>query len=367
MNMKTIGIVSANYVSGDFGELTNKRTLASIPFGGRYRLIDFALSNMTNSGIKTVGVIAPYNSGSLIDHIGVGKPWSLDRKTGGLFVMPGSIFGVTLTGNRFLMRDIAANKSFLEMDDADYVVVTGSSDVCNIDYTPIIEAHAESGNPITIVTKKVDNAEDYRGFFVTKDGNGKVTEMVTHAERTADYFMDCFVIDRKFMIEFINWFGALDYMDVMDIVSQNLKTISVGSYEFKGYFGKISNLNDYFNVNMQLLDPKVMNEVFGSDRTIWTKVQDEAPAGFKPGSNVRNSLVAAGCEIEGTVENSIIFRSTKVAKGAVVKNSIILQHGDIKKSVKIDKAILDKYVTVNEGVQITGGEAPIVIGKSKSI
>ena len=365
--MKAIGLISANYVSGDFAEITDRRTLASIPFGGRYRLKDFALSNMSNSGIKTVGVIAQYNAGSLIDHIGVGKPWSLDRKTGGLFLMPGSMFGVTLTGNRFLMRDIVGNREFLERDDADYVVVTASSDVCNMDYRPIIEAHAASKNPITIVTKKVEDAEDYRGFFVIKDDKGKVTEMTTKSTGDAEYFIDCFVADRKFLIDFINWFENLDHLDVMDIISDNLDKVAVGTYEFYGYLGKVSKLADYYRVNMEMLEPRIMKELFGSKRTIYTKVQDEPPTEFKEGSRVSNSLIAAGCNIEGTVENSIIFRSTHVAKGAEIRNSIIMQHGDIGEDALIDKAILDKSVTVNEDVHVIGGKKPIVVGKNKTI
>ncbi|MBQ8151648.1 MAG: glucose-1-phosphate adenylyltransferase subunit GlgD [Firmicutes bacterium] len=366
--MKAIGIISANYVSGDFDTLTNKRTLASIPFGGRYRLIDFALSNMANSGITTVGVIAPYNSGSLIDHIGVGKPWSLDKKIGGLFVMPGSVFGVTMSGNRFLMRDLIANKAFLEKDDADYVVVTGSSDVYNMDYMPLVEAHHKSGRPITLVTKRVHDAEHYRGFFITKDDDGKVNGISTKSFGDADYFIDCFVVDRKFLLDFIGWFETLEYMDAIDILDIYLDRFEVGTYEFEGYYGKINSLVTYWRRNMDLLHKEVVNELFNGERTIYTKVQDEPPADFNAGSNVKNSLIAAGCNIKGTVENSIIFRSCNIAEGAVIKNSIILQHADIGKNVVLDRVIFDKYVTAKEGVEVRGGnETPIVIDKGSNL
>ena len=365
--MRTIGIISANYVSGDFGDLLKGRTLASLPYGGRYRLIDFALSNMTNSGINTVCLIAPYNAASLIDHIGVGKPWSLDRKTGGLFLVPGSLYGVTMSGDRFLMRDLVANKKFLQKDDADYVVVSGSSDVVNMDYNPIIKKHVASGNQITVVTKQVEDPEKYRGFFVKSDDNGKVVDLSRKPDSDANFFMDVFVISRQLLMDLIDWFGSLDHLDIMDVLAQNLGQFDIGTYEFYGYLGKVSNLADYYQVNQDLLDPRVMNELFGTNRVIYTKVQDEAPAQFKSGSKIKNSLVAAGCTIEGTVENSIVFRSTHVAKGAVVKNSIVMQHGTIEADVLIDKAILDKNVTVNEGVHVIGGNKPIVIGKDKEI
>lgn len=366
--MKVIGLISANYVSGDLESLTHKRTMASIPFGGRYRLIDFALSNMANAGITTVGIVAPYNSGSLIDHVGVGKPWSMDKKEGGMFVMPGSVFGVTMTGNRFLMRDIIANRAFLEKDTADYVVITGSSDVYNMDYVPLVEAHEKSGKPITLATKKVPDAENFRGFFITKDEKGSVSGITTKSFGEADYFMDCMVMDRKFLLDFIGWFETLEYMDLVDIVTMYLERFDVGTYEFHGYYGKISNLVSYWRVNMDLLRREVIDELFKGERTIYTKVQDEPPADFHAGSDVRNSLVAAGCKIRGTVENSIIFRSCNIEKGAVIKDSIILQHAVIGSDVVIDRAILDKDVTVHDGVKITGGtDAPIVIDKGRTL
>ena len=365
--MKTIGLISANYVSGDFGDLAKRRTLASIPFGGRYRLIDFALSNMTNSGIGTVGVIAPYNSGSLIDHVGVGKPWSLDKKTGGMFVMPGSVFGVANTGNRFLMRDFITNKEFLLKDNADYVIISGSSDVYCMDYRDLIKAHAESDKPITLVTKKVTEAENYLGFFV-KTSEGKVTEITTKSFGDADYFMDLFIVDRKFMIDFIEWFDTLEYMDVVDILCEYLEKFDIGTYSFDGYYGKVNNLVSYWKTNMDLLKPEVIKELFNPERTVYTKVQDEPPAEFFTQSNVKNSLVAAGCTIKGTVENSIIFRSCEIEEGAVIKNSIILQHGVIGKDVSLNRMILDKNVTIKDGVHVDGSaESPIVIGKNKKI
>lgn len=366
--MKTIGLISANYISGDFGELAQKRTLASMPFGGRYRLIDFALSNMYNAGITTVGVISPFNSGSLIDHIGEGEPWSLDKKNGGLFIMPGSVFGVTISGNRFLMRDIIANRNFLEKDKADFVIITGSSDVYNMAYNDLIKAHKNSGHSMTIVTHPVENAEDYRGFFVTKDESGRVSELMTKSRGDAEYFMDCLIVDRKFLIDFIDWFETLEYMDLMDIISMYIDRFSIGTYTFDGYYGKVSNLKDYMRVNKDMLNRNIVKELFQGDRSVYTKIQDVPPAVFNKSSNVKNSLIGAGSEISGTVENSIIFRSCKIEKGAVVKDSIIMQHGHISKDAVIEGVIMDKYVTVSEGVVIKGGEdKPLPIGKKKTL
>ncbi|MDD6310649.1 MAG: glucose-1-phosphate adenylyltransferase subunit GlgD [Firmicutes bacterium] len=365
--MKTIGLISANYISGEFGEITDRRTLASIPYGGRYRLIDFALSNMANAGISTVGVISPYNSGSLIDHIGKGKPWGFGSKVGGIFILPGSVYGVSISGNRFLLRDFIANRQYFERDDADYILISGSSDVYNMDYRPLIEHHHEIGSPITVVYRKMEESTGYRGFFVDTNETGFVTKMVTKSTGPCKYFMDCFVIDRKYLLDFIEWFAPLEYMDIMDIVSENLNSIEVNTFEFDGYLGKVSNINDYMRVSKDFLNKEVRKEIFNEDRNIYTKVQDEAPVHFTNTANVKNSIVSAGCIIEGQVENSIIFRSTHIGKGAEIKDSIIMQHGEIGEDVELANVICDKYVEITEGTKISGDRDPIIIGRDKKL
>lgn len=367
--MKTIGLISANYTGSGFGRLTENRTLASLPYGGRYRLIDFALSNMANSGITTVGIISPYDSGSLIDHIGIGNPWSLGRKSGGLFIMPGSAYGVQTGGSRFLLRDIIKNANFLTRDDADYVIVTGSSDVYNMDFVPMIKEHSSSNKPITIAYKKVPRGEDYKGYFVDIDEEGGVTEIREESLGWSNYFMDCFIIDREFFIDFLKWFAQLEYMDMFRVIKDNLGTIELGTYEFRGYLGKINNTTDLLRVNQDISDYDIRNEVFcNPERVIYTKTQDESPAFHHKQADVRNSTISAGCHIEGRVENSTIFRSVNVAKRAVVRNSVIMMHCNIGEGAVLDNVIADKYVTISDGVKIYGGDGePVIIGKNTKI
>ena len=367
--MKTIGLISANYGSSEFGALLENRTLASLPYGGRYRLIDFALSNMANAGITTVGVIAPVNSGSLIDHIGVGNPWSLARKSGGLFVMPGSVYGMQRSGSRFLMRDLLKSKLFFEKDDADYVIMSGSTDVCNMDFEPFIKAHAQSGKPVTMMYKKVPRGEEFHGYFLDIDEGGKVTGLNTEAFGWSNYFADCFIINRDYIIDFLKWYEALEYMDMVDIFRDNLGTMDIGTYEFRGYLGKIRNPWQFLKVNQGMTDYDIRNEVFcNTARPIYTKTQDEAPVFHFPEADVRNSVISTGCLIEGRVENSVIFRSCHIAKGAVVRNSVIMMHGTIGEGAVLDNVIADKYVTINPGVKIYGGEnEPVIIGKNLTI
>jgi glucose-1-phosphate adenylyltransferase len=367
--MKAIGLISANYSGSGFGDLTDNRTLASLPYGGRYRLIDFALSNMVNSGITTVGVICAYNSGSLIDHIGSGGPWSLSRKSGGMFLMPGSVYGVRAENGRFLLRDFITNKKFFERDDADYVIISGSSDVYNMDYKPLIEFHSQSGRPMTMVYKKLPKGEEVKGLFLHADEKGKVTQITNTSTGWSNYFIDTFIVDRKYILEFMDWFKAIDYMDMLHIIMDNIEKANIGMFEFKGYFGRINNSTEFLRVNQDFLDYDMRNEVFcDPERTIFTKAQDEAPTGFLETAEVRNSAIAAGCRIEGRVENSIIFRSCEIGKGAVVKNSIIMMHGIIGEGALLDNVICDKYVTINPGVKIYGGGgAPITIGKENNV
>mgnify|MGYP002625866602 CR=1 FL=1 len=367
--MKTIGLISANYNSHSFGDLLENRSLASLPYGGRYRLIDFALSNMVNSGITTVGIIAPYNSGSLIDHIGIGSPWSLGRKSGGLFLMPGSAYGLQAAGSRFLIRDLLKSRVFFEKDDADYVVMAGSTDVWNIDFQPLIKQHDQSGKPITMVYKKVPRGEDYNGLFLEIGDEGDVTGITVGCKGWANYFADCFIINREYMLEFLDWYGALEYMDMIEVIRANLDVISIDAFEFKGYLGKIKNPTDFLKVNQAMTDYDIRNEVFSNpERVIYTKTQDEAPVFHLPEADVRNSVISAGCVIEGRVENSIIFRSVNIGKGAVVRNSVIMMHGDVGEGALLDNVICDKYVCINEGVKIYGGDgAPVIIGKGKTV
>ena len=367
--MKTIGLISATYGGNGFGGLTKDRTLSSLPFCGRYRLIDFSLSNMVNSGIRTVGVITPYNSGSLIDHIGTGKPWALDRKNGGLFLMPGSVYGVESGESRFLMRDMIRNKRFLERDDADYVIVTSSSDVYNMSFEPLIKAHAESGRPVTAVYMKVPRGEKFKGYFFDMDMSGKVTAISSKASGWANYFMECFIINREFMMQFLEWFQALEYMDMFQIMKKNLDTVNMGTFEFRGYLGKVSNTQDYLKVSQEMCVHEIRNEVFNNrERMIYTKTQDEAPAFFTPTSDVRNSIISTGCLVEGTVENSIIFRNVNIGRGAVVRNSIIMMHVDIGEGAMLDNVIADKYVHVNDRVKIQGDEnEPVIIHKDMNV
>ena len=365
--MKTVGLITANYSNEAFTQLTHFRTLASLPFGGRYRLIDFALSNMVNSGINKVGIISPYNSGSLIDHIGAGKPWSLNKKHEGLFMMPGAVYGLHGTGGKFLFKDIIVNRAFFERSsNADYVIISSSTDVYNYDYSDLIAFHIASSNDATVMYKHVENAEEHWGYSISRNDEGLVESFDIGKNGSADFFMDCMIVNIEYMLKLIDSYSALEYMDIMEIF--NIDNNRIGTFRFDGYLGSINSIKDYLKVSKDLFDYDIRNEVFNKDRTIYTKVQDDAPVQYMKGSYVKNSIIATGCKIEGTVEESIVFRSINIKKDAKVTNSVLMLYSEIGEGAVLENVICDKYVKVSPGAKIIGTpDNPIVLSKGSTI
>lgn len=364
---RTIGLISANYSIPAFGDLTHKRSPASIPFGGRYRLIDFALSNMVNAHIKTVGLVTPYYYRSLIDHIGAGKPWGLDRKDGGLFILPGTVFGFKDENARFLFRDLIHNRSYLERGDGDYVLVSSSSLVCNIDYQPMIAQHELSGHPVTLLYKKTAPGEKFRGLYLTLSDNGQVTDLAP-ADEGEYLFLESFIIDRTFLLKLMRDYSALGHLDFMAVLEEILPSIRVDSYRFDSYVGLMQNAADYMRVSLDLLQSDVRRELFSRDRQISTKVQDTPPAFYVPGSEVHNAVMTAGSIVEGRVESSVIFRSCRIEKDAEVKNCVLFSGCVVKPGAQLEYVICDKRVTISSEACIKGTpEHPVVLARSETV
>lgn len=366
MGKFTLGIISANYTSDDLGPLTNDRTVATLPFGGRYRLLDFALSNFVNSNIRTVGLITPYYYRSIMDHVGSGKSWDLAKKRGGLFILPGTVFGDKHVRSRILLKDIIRNGKILDRSSSQYVMFCDSSVVMNCDLEEFIDAHVASGCPISLMYKKEVGHKD-RSYLKIKR-NGRVEKIYHESDKLENLFMGYYIINRDLLMNLIDWYQALDNYDLFEIIAENLGKYEVNTFEFKGYAAIIDTIADYKKASRDLLDHKVRIELFGQERQIYTKVQDEAPTIFRPGSSVKKSLIAAGCVIEGKVENSIIFRAATVKKGAVVKDSIIMQQTTIESDATVINAICDKYVHVGRKTHIEGGKNnPVVLGKNQTV
>lgn len=367
MSGKMMGLISCNYNNEVFGSLTEERGLAALPFGGRYRLLDFPLSNMVNAGIRTIGIITPYRYRAIMDHVGNGKEWSLNRKSGGMFILPGSIYGLKNMQSSFLLRDIIQNRAYLDRSRDDYVAVSGSHKLFKLDLRPMLERHIAEKRDVTLLYKQIDDAENHPGSYLGVQ-NGKVTAVRRGDQGAAACFMDCFIINRGLLLNFIDWYKALGYIDLLDIIAENLPSLNVGVYEHTGYLGQVDNIRDYMKCSQELLRAEVRQELFGGAQKIFTKIQDNPPARYGAEAEVKNSLIPTGCIVKGRVEDSVIFRGVKVGEGAVIKNCVIMQKTVIEPGVMLENVICDKYVTVSRGNKLSGTAAkPLVIPKGSDI
>lgn len=365
--MKAVGIIFSNIHDQNVPELARIRTLGSIPFGGRYRLIDFPMSNMVNSGIDTVGIITKSNYQSLMDHVGSGKDWDLARKDGGVIFLPpfGDLGNSSLYNSR--LEALKGITNFLFRADEDYVVMTDCDSICRLDYNDILDFHIKNRSDITLVYKK-RTAQAGEENETTFDIDGKRITGVNYKAALGDnpenVFMNVFVMKRELLINIV--MDSISHNKryfMSDVIAANLKSMNVFGYEHKGFFAGIKSLQAYYESNLALLDPKVKKEVFG-DRSVFTKIRDSAPTKYGNDAKIKNSLIADGCIIEGEVENSIIFRNVKVGRGAVVKNSIVMQNTVLGENCTLNCIITDKNVTVTDRKNLSGSENhPFYIGK----
>lgn len=361
---KVIGIIAANYDTPDLETLTHDRTIASLPYCGRYRLIDFALSNMVNSGIETVGLVLPYKYRSIIDHIGIGKEWSLDKKNGGLFILPGSAFGISASTDRFIVRDFGRNSVYLHRSPAPHVVVTASNMVCNIDYSGLYEEHLKSGADITMVQTVAKHDNEYVSRIISE--NGRVKDVIKGVRKGEEAFIDSFIINRELLTDIIEGYKAVSYSDMFQCLRDSYDQLNVRTYDYDGYVKSIFNINSYFEGNMESLANEVDKALFCPDRPILTKEQDSVPTKYGRECEVRNSIIPAGCKIEGNVENSVLFRHVVVEKDAIVRNSIIMQDCVIKSGAIVENAIIDRGNIVGEDTVIKGTEEKkLILPKKK--
>ena len=364
---KVVGLITCNYSGKATGPLTECRPIASLPYLGRYRLVDFALSNMVNAGIRTVGMIMPYNYRSLIDHVESGKDWGLDRKNGGLFILPGSAFGTSRTGARFLLRDLVHNKVYFTRSTAEYIVLSSANFVYNMDLNKLYEAHIESGADITMVTSTASKTlEDVVGLDV-EDGRVKGIHNGISFGDTA--FLDCFIIRRQLLLEMFDWYAPTDYLDLFEAIAQagDLGRVNIRTVAFDGYSAAVFTKKEYFRSNMDFLDPKTSDEVFPADRYVKTKAHDTPPAKYEIGSHVTNSRVASGCRIYGTVSGSILGRGVIVEPGATVRNAIIMQGVIVKSGARIENAIVDRGNVVPAGTELRGTPDDVLVKEKRRI
>ena len=367
-----LGLVFANMHDTTLGDMTKNRTMGSVMFGGRYRLIDFPLSNMVNSGISEVGVITKSNYQSLLDHLGSAREWDLARKKGGLYILPP--FGnVESTLYRGRIEALYGAMSFIKHSRAKYVILSDCDVVTNIDYKPIVAAHIESGADITAVAHTgVYSSDDIKTSTVFNvDADKNVTSVLINPDisGTCTTSLNVFVMSMDFLIETVNDAMARGNVSFeRNILQEKCRELKIKIYEYDNYFSKLNSPESYFKSNMALLEPENARKLFVPKRSIYTKVSDNAPVKYDLDSKVSNSLIADGCIIEGEVENSVLFRGVKVGKGAKVKNCILMQGTVVGDNVELSYLITDKNVSICENHILTSSpQYPMYVGKGASV
>lgn len=367
-----LGLVFANMHDTTLGDMTKNRTMGSVMFGGRYRLIDFPLSNIVNSGISEVGVITKSNYQSLLDHLGSAREWDLARKKGGLYILPP--FGnVESTLYRGRIEALYGAMSFIKHSRAKYVILSDCDVVTNIDYKPIVAAHIESGADITAVAHTgVYSSDDIKTSTVFNvDADKNVTSVLINPDisGTCTTSLNVFVMSMDFLIETVNDAMARGNVSFeRNILQEKCRELKIKIYEYDNYFSKLNSPESYFKSNMALLEPENARKLFVPKRSIYTKVSDNAPVKYDLDSKVSNSLVADGCIIEGEVENSVLFRGVKVGKGAKVKNCILMQGTVVGDNAELNYLITDKNVSICENHILTSSpQYPMYVGKGASV
>ena len=370
-NVNALGVIFANTYDNLVPELVAERSMASIPFGGRYRLIDFMLSSMANNGIDNVSIIVRRNYHSLMDHLGAGREWDLTRKRGGLNIVPPfAERGVKMYSGR--VDALESILSWLEAQKERYVILSDSYIAVNFDFGKLIEAHIASGADVTMVYNRASIPEGARSdnYTIRIDDTGRVTEILSNDYRLGEQnlSMNIYVIERETLIHLVHDAAVrgLIYFE-RDILARNLKLLNVQAYEFKGYAARISDMKSYFDENMRLLEPGSMEALFGG-APIYTKIRDDNPTRYLEGSSVKNSLLADGCVVEGTVENCVLFRGCQVKKGAVVKNCVLMQDTVVEPDCHVEYVVTDKNVHITEGKKLSGTDTfPVFIAKGHSV
>ena len=374
-----MGVIYTSKDNLNLRELTTNRVVAALPVAGRYRIIDFVLSNLVNSGVRNVGVIAQKNYHSLMDHLGSGKEWDLHTRNNGLFILPP--FLTRENGGEYsgLVEALRANFDYLRRSTQPYVILSSSDYICNASFEDMVSQHLSSGADITMMYIKVrsehlefsSSAANNHSYL--KIGEGNLVEDIEVNPNAANYpnlSMNVFMIKRTLLIHLIDQASARGAKDLDSEVIRpyiNSGALKIMGYEFKGYYRRIETIKGFFKFNMDLLNYDVRRELFDT-HPVYTKTRDEASAIYRSSAEVKNSLVANGCVIEGSVENCVLFRGVHVGRGAHLKDCIIMQDCYIEEEVEMENVILDKVVTVRAHGRLIGQrQYPIVIGKSVTL
>lgn len=367
-----LGIVFANMNEENLDMLTKIRATGSVPFGGRYRLIDFVLSSMVNSGINKVGVVTSNNYQSLMDHLESGKEWDLARKNGGLFLLPP--FGSSEDATATRLGALKNIERFIERSTEDYVVLSDCDVIYNIDYNKLIEAHEKNNAEITMMYHRgahdVHASRKLAILDIGEDGVVSDMSLDTAGVGEVNQYIKVMIMNRTQLQAIIANAVSHGNGSILSEMQANvLKYGKTYAVEYTGFYSYVNSVQTYFKASMEVLKREKRDALFNvENQEIYTKVRDSAPTKYGADCSVANSFIADGCVIEGTVENSVIFRGAKVLKGAVVKNSIVMQDGYIGKGANLSYVVCDKNVSIKDDRVLAGcEELPYFIGKNQTL
>lgn len=378
MNSNAMGIIFPNSYDALVPDLTRDRLMASIPFAGRYRMIDFVLSGMVNAGIDNISVIVRENYLSLMDHLGSGRAWDLTRKKGGLNIVPpyARKDSKVYSGK---VDALASILSYLKEKKEKYVVLADSHIAANFNFKDMINQHVKSGADITVAYEERTIPADLlntdkvsKGLYYSFSLEGqKVTKMMINSkeEGITNLGLNLYVIKRTLLIDLVTkaYVEGKSFFE-RDILNPNIDVLDVQGYKCTDYTARITGMRSYFEENMKLLEDENLDQLFVSKRPIYTKVRDDNPTRYIKGATVKNVMAADGCAIEGHVENCVLFKGVHIEEGAVVRNCVIMQDTVIKSGANIEYIVADKDVTIGSNVEMRGSLSfPIYIAKKKNV
>ena len=377
INNEALGVIFPNSYDGLVPELVKERLMASIPFASRYRMVDFVISSMARAGIDNISLIARENYLSLMDHLGSGREWDLARKNGGLNIIPPNApKEIKVYNGR--VEALESIKSFLVSQKEKYVVMSDTNYAANINYAEIINKHKASGADITLVYRKqevpgifkkpVSSSNDLYYTYDIEDG--KVKQIFVNSKRDGEvnFSMNTYVIDRELLIRLVDEAYVLGFTCFeRDVLAPQLDMLDIQGYCYEGYAAHIYDMKSYFDENMKLLKEENLKGLFGPGQ-IYTKIRDDNPTRYIKGAKVSNVMAADGCVIEGEVENSVLFRGVKVAKGAKVKNCVLMQDTVVGEGANLEYVITDKDVTITPGKSLVGTDSfQVFVSKSQTV
>ena len=343
MNNSMFGLIYTGEANAQLRELTFSRSVAAVPFGGRYRAIDFMLSDIVNTGISNVGIITQRNYHSLMDHLGSGKEWDLHRKRDGLFILPPFVTRDNTGVYRGTVDAIRSVMGYIRRSSQKYVILTGSHTLYNTTYDKMLRQHIETGADITIMYNEeheFNRAEQYDDLRLTINENGRITDLALNPYMPDSPFMGCdaYIMEKtllEYLVEDAAAHGEFDFMQ--DVLIKNVNKYRFCGWKYNGYVARLNSV-------------------------------DEVPANYCGSGSARNSVIADGCIIEGEVENSVLFRGVHVGKGAKVKNCILMQATYIGDNSELSYMVLDKGVIVLNGRRLSGHENyPVILRKGVTV